>query len=597
MLLSRLINKPTPEPNMMKGIKIFVTVLLAFSLSTSFSQKSYDQSEKYREVINLLNNYYTDTVNDEKVTEDAIVKVLEDLDPHSSYVPAKDVKKAEEPLVANFEGIGITFQILKDTILVLEVIPSGPSEKVGLRAGDKIVKVNDSTVAGVKIDNEGVIKKLRGPKGTKVNISVMRRGEKSLVDFTITRDKIPIFSITATYMAAPGVGYMRLERFSASTVQEFLQGAEKLRAQGMKDLIFDMQGNVGGYLYSAVDLCNQFLRDTQLIVYTQGKHAPYFPYNANNHGIFKEGKVVLMVDEGSASAAEILSGCIQDNDRGLLVGRRTFGKGLVQKPFTLGDGSVVRITTAHYYTPSGRCIQKPYTNGVKEYRDDYKERFETGEVFGKDTFKFNDSLHYHTLNGRDVYGGGGVKPDFFVPYDTSANSPMFNLLVRKGLESKFCLDYVDQNRSSLNKTYANADSFFYNFNADDNLLSEYFAAAVRDSILKLQPGATPKTVSEYIASVKNDTLMNFEHDYKKSETVIKTRLKATIGRNMFDTGMWFRVINASINNVYTKALEVITNDKYFDVLKAKAPEKEDGKKTKGKTDKPVKKSKNETSGK
>ncbi len=582
---------------MIKGIKVFTTVLLAFCFTASFSQKRYEQTDKYTEVINLLNNYYTDTVNDEKLTEDAITKVLEDLDPHSSYVASKDVKKTEEPLVANFEGIGITFQILKDTVMVLEVIPSGPSEKVGLLAGDKIVKVNDTSIAGVKIENEGVIKRLRGPKGTKVNVSIMRKSERNLIDFTITRDKIPIFSITATYMAAPGIGYMRLERFSASTVQEFLQGVDKLRSQGMKDLIFDLQGNVGGYLYSAVDLCNQFVRDTQLIVYTKGNHSPYFPYNANNHGIFKEGKIVLMVDEGSASAAEILSGCIQDNDRGLIVGRRTFGKGLVQKPFTLGDGSVVRITTAHYYTPSGRCIQKPYDKGSKEYRDDYKERFESGELFGKDTFKFNDSLRYHTLNGRSVYGGGGVLPDFFVPYDTSGNSPMFNLLVRKGLESKFCLEYVDRNRNMLNHTYVNADSFFNNFQVDDNILAEYFAAAVKDSILKLMPGAQPKTVNDYFTSIQNDTTFNFERDYKKSDKIFKARLKATIGRNLYDTGMWFRVINSTVNNVYAKAMEVITNDKLFDVLKPKPVEKEDPKKSKGKTDKPVKKAKNETSGK
>jgi carboxyl-terminal processing protease len=428
-----------------------------------------------------------------------------------------------------------------------------------------------------------------------VTVSISRKGERNPIDFTITRDKIPIYSVTASYMAAPGVGYIRLERFSASTVQEFLQAADKLRGQGMKDLIFDMQGNVGGYLYSAVDLCNQFLRDSQMIVYTQGKHAPYYPYFSNNRGIFKEGKVVLMVDEGSASAAEILSGCIQDNDRGLLVGRRTFGKGLVQKPFNLGDGSVVRITTAHYYTPSGRCIQKPYANGSKEYRDDYKERYESGELFGKETFKYSDSLRYHTLNGRDVYGGGGVKPDFMVPYDTTNNSPSFNLLVRRGIENKFSLDYVDQNRGTFNRLYPNADSFYNRFVVDDKVMSDYIEAAVKDSIFKLKEGMKPRTMADYFAMIQNDSVINFQKDYFKSEKLIKARLKATIGRNLFDTGMWYRVINASINDVYAKALEVISNDKAFDALKPKAAEKKDDKKTKdkGKT----KKGKNETSGK
>lgn len=570
---------------------MFLGLILCFNFS--FSQRKYDQADKYAEVLGLLNNYYTDSVNDEKLTEDAIVKVLEDLDPHSSYVPARDVKRSDEPLVANFEGIGITFQILKDTIIVLEVIPSGPSEKVGILAGDEIVKVNDTIVAGVKIDNDGVVHKLRGPKGTKVTVSIMRKGEPNLIDFTITRDKIPIYSITASYMAAPGVGYIRLERFSASTMSEFMQASDKLRAQGMKDLIFDLQGNVGGYLYSAVDLCNQFLSDSQLIVYTQGIHAPYYPYYSNGHGSFRDGKVVLMVDEGSASAAEILSGCIQDNDRGLLVGRRTFGKGLVQKPFTLGDGSVVRITTAHYYTPSGRCIQKSYSKGTQEYREDFKERYEDGELFGKDTFKYNDSLHYHTLNGRDVYGGGGVKPDYFVPYDTSGNSPLFNLLVRKGIESRFCLDYVEVNRNRLNTMYTNGDTYLHNFEVTPDLLVQYFAYALTDSTLKLKPGTHPVTLEDYFNDVRNDSTFNFEHDYKKSETLIKARLKANIGRNLFDTSMWFEVMNATVNNIYAKALEVITTPGDFNVLKPKPVEKEDGKKKKN--DK-SKKTRNELSG-
>lgn len=562
--------------------RIFSFALLLCICNSSFAQvnaegkRKVDQTDKFNELINLIRTYYTDTVNDEKLVEDAIGKVLEDLDPHSSYVPAKDVKRSEEGLVGNFEGIGITFQILKDTLMVLEVIPSGPSEKVGLLAGDKIVAVNDTTIAGVKLTNELVVKKLRGPKGTKVHVSIMRKSERNLIEFTITRDKIPIFSITASYMATPTVGYVRLERFSATTMTEFIQATDKLRAEGMKDLILDLQGNVGGYLYTAVDLCNQFLGDNQLIVYTQGLHAPYYPYFSNNHGMFKEGRVVVMTDEGSASAAEILSGCIQDNDRGLIVGRRTFGKGLVQKPFTLLDGSQVKLTTAHYYTPSGRCIQKPYGNGNKDYREDYKDRLESGELFGKDTFHFADSLHFHTKNGRDVYGGGGVLPDFFVPIDTSMNSPLFNVLIRKGVENKFCLEYVDRNRTKFNSLYPNADAFFNNFEADTLVIAEYLAAAVADSAIKLKDGMSPKTFWQYFGAVKNDTLMNFERDFAKSDKLIKARLKATIGRNLFDTGMFYRVINATINDVYAKALEVINNPAKFEVLKSKEETKPDG---------------------
>jgi len=410
----------------------------------------------------------------------------------------------------------------------------------------------------------------------------MRKGEGKLIDFVITRDKIPIYSITASYMAAPGVGYIKLERFSATTMQEFGQALEKLRAQGMVDMILDLQGNVGGYLYTAVDLCNQFLGDNELIVYTQGLHAPYQPYFSNNRGVFKEGRVVVMIDEGSASAAEILSGCLQDNDRGILVGRRTFGKGLVQKPFTISDGSQLKLTTAHNYTPSGRCIQKPYTAGdTKNYRDDYKERLESGELFGRDTFHFNDSLLFHTKNGRNVYGGGGVMPDVFVPVDTSEVSPLFNQLVRKGVENRFCLEYVDRNRSELNKLYPTADDFYNKFTIDTNIMAQYFADAVKDSAIILKAGAAPKGFWQYFGAVQNDTLSNFEKDYAKSENLIKARLKANIGRNLFDAGMFYRVINGSINNVYAKALQVITTPEQFKTLLSKPVEpvkKETGKK-------------------
>ena len=580
---------------MKTGIRIFLAILLTATINVSFAQdgkRKYDEAEKFTEIMNLVRNYYTDTVNDEKIVEDAIHKALEDLDPHSSYVAAKDVKSTNESLVGNFEGIGITFQVLKDTIMVLEVIPSGPSEKVGLQAGDKIIKVNDTTVAGIKITTDGVIKKLRGPKGTKVKVSMLRKSERDLIDFTITRDKIPIFSITASYIAAPGTGYIRLERFSATTMQEFNQAVDKLRSQGMKNLIMDLQGNVGGYLYTAVDLCNQFLGDNELIVYTQGLHSNYQPYFSNSHGTFKEGKVVLMIDEGSASAAEILSGCLQDNDRALLVGRRTFGKGLVQKPFTLSDGSEVKLTTAHYFTPSKRCIQKPYGKDTKEYREDYKDRYESGELFGKDTFKTTDTAKYYTIKSkRLVRGGGGISPDFYVPIDTSMNSPLFNNLLRKGVENKFCLDYVDKNRTWLNKQNASADSFYFNYHIDDKFLEQYFAAAVVDSAIKLKEGAAPKTFKDYFDAVKNDSTSNFEKDYNRSQKLIATRLKATIGRNLFDVGMFYRVINADINNIYERALAVMDSNKFDELL---PKEDKGGNKSKG-SDKGKKKTKVVTS--
>ncbi len=553
------------------------------------TRKKPDPADKFTELMSLVRNYYTDTVNEEKITEDVIQKALEDLDPHSSYVPAKDVKVSEEKLVGNFDGIGISFQILKDTIVVLEVIPSGPSEKVGLLAGDKIIKVNDTIVAGIKIGNDGVIKKLRGPKDTKVNVSIMRAYEHGLIDFTITRGKIPIFSVTASYMAAPGVGYVKIERFAANTMQEFITAVQKLRDVGMHDIIIDLQGNGGGYLYTVIDLCNQFLGENELIVYTQGVHSPYYPYYSNNRGTFKDGKVVVMIDEGSASASEILSGCLQDNDRALLVGRRTFGKGLVQKPFTLSDGSEVKLTTAHYYTPSKRCIQKPYGAGNKEYREDYKERFESGELFGTDTFKYTDTVKYYTKNRRVEHGGGGIMPDYFVPYDTSENSTLFNQLVRRGVENKFCLDYVETNRKELMTNYPTADAFFYNYAVDKNVLTQYWAAAVADSVIKLLPGSNPKMFEDYFTTVKNDSAADFAKDFTKSEKLIKARLKATIGRNLFDVGMFYRVANATINNVYAEALKVITSPERFNVLLPHNNDMEDGKNKGGKGEKLKKK--------
>jgi carboxyl-terminal processing protease len=551
---------------MKKSVLVLIIALFATSIQVSAQytgtgngtvvkeQPKYDASLKFMEMMNLIRNYYTDTVNEEKLIDDAIAKVLEDLDPHSSYVKAKDVKRSEEPLVGNFEGIGITFQILRDTIMVLEVIPSGPSEKVGLMAGDKIVKVNDTIIAGIKIDNDGVIKRLRGPKGTKVKVSMARNGSDKLIDFVITRDKIPIYSVEASYMATPTTGYIKVVRFSATTVEEFSKSLRVLREKGMKDLILDLQGNVGGYLYTAVDMCNQFLGDKELIVYTQGLHSNYQPYVSNNNGQVKEGKLIVLTDEGSASASEILAGCVQDNDRGLLVGRRTFGKGLVQKPFGLTDGSQIKLTTAHYYTPSGRNIQKPYGEDNKDYREDYTRRLESGELFGKDTFHFDDSLKYTTLKAkRTVYGGGGVMPDFFVPIDTSANSEFSTQLVRKGIENSFCLEYVDKNRAALMAKYPTGDDYFNNFTVTEEILKEYFAKAAVDSVI-------PKP-----------------EELAKSGNVIKIRLKAIIGRNLFDTQMLHRVIN-TLNNTYIKALEIMANDANFAVLKPAAPAEKGDKK-------------------
>ncbi|MFN8277717.1 MAG: S41 family peptidase [Chitinophagales bacterium] len=528
-----------------------VTFLLAALLATSaFSQVPMDQGEKYKELLHLLNSYYTDTVDNVKLTDMAITKVLEELDPHSSYILAKDLKRTEEQLVGNFEGIGITFQLLHDSILVLEVIPGGPSEKIGLRAGDKIVKINDTLVSSWKVDNEMVIKHLRGPKGTKVNIEVARKGLTGTLPVTITRDKIPIYSIDASYMADSTTGYIRLARFSATTMSEFYQAIDKLKAQGMKDLIMDLQGNTGGYLMTAIQLCDEFLGEKDLIVYTEGAHAKKEEYFSDTKGVMKTGKLIVLVDEGSASASEIFSGCMQDLDRGLVIGRRTFGKGLVQKPFGFTDGSVARITVAHYYTPSGRCIQRSYEKGKKDYYEEYSRRLKSGELFGSDTFSFPDSLLYYTKRLRKVYGGGGIVPEFFIPIDTSMNSVYYQNIRGKGTLNNFTLDYADRHRMQLLQQYPNAMTFAKNFKVDDILLEQLYKAGDADS-------------------VKRDTAQ-----MQRSKSILQNQVKALMARDLYDNAAFWLVTN-DIQDAYQKALQVMHSDK-FDMLN---PSKKEMKKT------------------
>ena len=533
-------------------MKKFLCVLtLALTFFSAHAQQNIDQGEKYRELLHLLDSYYTDTVNKEKLTDMAISKVLEELDPHSTYILAKDLKKSDEPLVANFEGIGVTFQLLRDTVIVLEVIPAGPSERVGIQAGDKIVQINDTTVAGIKIDNDGVIKRLRGPKGTKVKVGILRQsGGRDLLPFVITRDKIPIYSIDASYMADSTTGYIKLLRFSASSMSEFFAAVDKLKKQGMKDLIMDLQGNTGGYLMTAIQLCDEFLGEKDLIVYTKGAHAAKEEYFSDNKGSMKDGKLTVLIDEGSASASEIFSGCMQDLDRGLVIGRRSFGKGLVQKPYAFPDGSVVRLTVAHYYTPSGRCIQRPYDKGKKDYYDEYTKRIKSGELFGMDTVAFPDSLTYYTKNLRKVYGGGGVVPEIFVPVDTSLNSGYYQGIRGKGILNSFCLEYVDRHRQDIKATYPNQDAFIANFKVTGEILEEMYRKGDKDSVKR------------------NDAEM------ARSKPLFVNQVKSLLARDMFDNVAFWRVTN-EMNDSYKKALQVMHTNK-FDVL---TPSKKDLKKT------------------
>lgn len=495
------------------------------------------QFKKFNTLLYQLDQNYVDSVDTEELVSSAIRSMLEELDPHSVYIPAEELRKMNEPLEGNFEGIGIQFNILKDTITVVSPIPGGPSEALGIQASDRIIKIEEETVAGIGVTNSMVVDRLRGKKGTTVNISILRRGESKLLDFAIVRDKIPIYSVEASYMGTESTGYIKINRFAATTADEFKKALAELKAEGMENLILDLQGNGGGYLRAAVDIADELISDDKLLVYTQGRNQPRQNQNANTPGSFEKGKLVLLVDEGSASASEIVAGAVQDWDRGLIIGRRTFGKGLVQKPYMLPDGSAVRLTVSRYYTPSGRCIQKPYENGLEEY---YKERFNrytSGEMFSMDSINFPDSLKYETSNKRTVYGGGGIMPDVFVPLDTNASSEYFSKLVRQGVINNFALDYIDDKRKAMLKVYPNVNSFKKEFKIDDEIVKALVKAGEK-------------------AKIDYD-----ENDYKKSKESIHIRLKALMARSLYESESFYYIIN-DLNEAYQKALESLEDGTY-----------------------------------
>ncbi|MCB9336405.1 MAG: S41 family peptidase [Flavobacteriales bacterium] len=514
-------------------------LLATFTFSNViFGQYGSEGARKFDALLQYVNYFYVDSTNEDKLVEDAIVNVLKELDPHSVYIPAEELKKMNEPLVGNFEGIGIQFNILKDTLVVVSPIPGGPSEKVGILAGDKIITVNGENIAGNGLKNSDVQDKLRGKKGTKVNVGILRRNNKDLLDFTITRDEIPIFSVDASYMATPEIGYIKINRFAKNTDEEFKEGLEKLKKQNMKHLIVDLSGNGGGYLKTAIELADELLDDKKLIVFTEGGKSPKQEYYTANDGGFEKGKLVILIDEGSASASEIVSGAIQDYDRGLIIGRRSFGKGLVQKPFSLTDGSAIRLTVARYYTPSGRCIQRPYEDGKDEYYKELTRRYEHGELMNEDSITFPDSLKYQTLNSkRTVYGGGGIMPDIFVPIDTSWYSEYFGLVNRKGLFNEFTLLYMDEHRDELVQKYNTVEVFDKQFDTEQEIFEDFIAYAE-----------------------KNDVEKN-EEQINTSKQLILTRLKALIARNIWDTSAYYQIAN-SLNDSYLKAIEEINSDSF-----------------------------------
>ncbi len=503
-----------------------------------------------------ITNLYVDEVDENKLVEAAIIEMLEKLDPHSTYSDAEEVKKMNEPLQGNFEGIGVQFQMVEDTLFIVQPVSNGPSEKVGILAGDRIIAVNDTTIAGVKMSQEEIMSRLRGPKGTKVELTIVRRGVSEPLRFTVKRDNIPIFSLDASYLIEPRIGYIRINRFGATTAEEFSTTMKALQKKGMKDLIIDLQGNGGGYLNAAIDIVNKFLQQKELIVYTEGRASKRSDFLAKGDGKFKDGRLIVLVDEYSASASEIVAGAIQDWDRGVIVGRRSFGKGLVQRPIDLPDGSMIRLTIARYYTPSGRSIQKPYessalaTDSLRNeesnslrYRRELLERYNRGELIHADSIHFADSLITYTLkSGRVVYGGGGIMPDVFVPIDTTLYTNYHRNLVAKGVILKVTTQYIDHNRNQLLSTYRKFETFDEKFEVDESLLARMRELAGEEGI-------------EFN-----------EEQYQTSLPLIKTQLKALIARDLWDITEYFQVINTT-NQSVLRALEIIRSPEYEELLK------------------------------
>ena len=485
-----------------------------------------------------ITNLYVDSVDEQKLVEDAIRGMLEKLDPHSSYADPKEVKALNEPLQGNFEGIGVQFNMVDDTLLVIQPVSKGPSEKVGIMAGDRIVSVNDTAIAGVKMAREEIMRRLRGPKGSKVELGIVRRGVADVLKFTVKRDKIPVKSVDAVYMLRPGVGYIRIGNFGATTYDEFMQGLETLRREGMVDLVLDLQDNGGGYLQAAVQVANEFLERGELIVYTEGRQFPRTDYKARGNGKMRTGRVYVLVNEFTASAAEIVSGAIQDHDRGTVIGRRTFGKGLVQRPIDLPDGSMIRLTIAHYYTPAGRCIQKPYTKGdMEDYALDFDKRLKHGELTNRDSIHFADSLKFYTLKEhRAVYGGGGIMPDVFVPLDTLQYTRYHRQLVLKGIVINSSLRYIDNHRSQLRSLFPDFGTFRTGFQVPQPLIDEVMKEGEKQ-------GAKPKD----------------DDELRRTLPYLKAQLKALVARDLFDMSEYFQIINEE-SDIVKAAIKCLSSD-------------------------------------
>jgi carboxyl-terminal processing protease len=504
--------------------------LLPVSSFSNVLNFNYSNTNKLNDIINYIEQEYVDSVSKNKLVEDAITGMLQNLDPHSDYIPAAEFADANAPLVGNFDGIGVQFKVIKDTIIVMAVIHDGPSQKVGLAAGDRIVKINNKNVAGIKIKDQEVMKQLKGKKGTEVTVSIYRKGKPNLIDYTITRGEIPTYSVDIAYMVTSQIGYIKLEKFSGTTVEEFTNALKTLKGKGMKKLIFDLRGNGGGYLDAAISICDQFLPADKLILYTEGYHRKKKTYYSTGEGIFENGALVILIDEMSASASEIVSGAMQDNDRATIIGRRSFGKGLVQEQSKLVDGSAIRLTVARYHTATGRCIQKPYNSSIAEYYMEFYQRL-LDEGMVSDSIMEGDTLKFTTPKGKTVYGGGGIMPDIYVSSKSAEYSPYFKKINDKNLIYLFAFEYADKNRKQLN-AYRSASGFISAFSV------------------------TPQIFNDFTLFCEKSGVKKADVDIVKSGELIKTYIKAFIGRNIFNDEAFYPVLLTK-DKVFIKALEVI----------------------------------------
>lgn len=533
----------------MKKIILFIAAVVAFNALNAqkiIGPQKVVPEQKLRFVEQIIERFYVDSVDAEHVVEEGIIAMLKTLDPHSLYSNPEETRALTEPLQGNFSGIGIQFNMATDTLYVIQTVAGGPSEKVGILAGDRILTANDTLISGVKMNTADVMKHLRGPKGSVVDLGVLRSGSPEVIKFRVVRDDIPLYSVDAAYMVDGNTGFIRVSKFAETTADEVKKAIADLRKKGMKNLIIDLESNGGGYLNAAHEFASIFLDKGDMVVYTDGEKVAPAYYRTESAGDMRDGRVVVMVNQYSASASEILAGALQDNDRGVIVGRRTFGKGLVQRPFPLPDGSMVRLTTARYYTPSGRSIQKPYKSGDDDaYQLDMLHRYESGEFLSADSVHFADSLRFKTLkSGRTVYGGGGIMPDRFVPVDTSFYSNYYRDLVAKGVINRYSLNYLDAHRKALKSTYRNEDDFVKKFEV------------------------TPEMLNSLIELGKKEGVEYDEAQFETSKKYIATILKALIGRDLFELSTYYRIVNP-LSPTFNEAVKLISSpDEYESLLSA-----------------------------